>query len=238
MIIRVDNINRVQYEELFTRAYQDLVDKGVTVETATPGRFTSLEEFFSNIQHIIAANRNYLIRIPVDEPVLAIDANKRTIDTSLFSKCVNVQSDQIAETVIFSIDRYYDYMDLANTSCIIQYITPDKSPYVYIVPYYDIYTYRGLNKMIIPWNIDGAATQKAGTVTYSIRFFRIEPDENGVNKLVYNLNTLAAETQILDSLNVDPLNKEEVDFGTDAYEIIMHELSTLNRKGTYWEILD
>ena len=153
-------------------------------------------------------------------------------------EAISITSDHKAEVVYFVLDRYYDYMDLANTSCIIQYITPDKSPYVYIVPYYDIYTYRGLNKMIIPWNIDGAATQQSGTVTYSIRFFRIEPDENGVNKLVYNLNTLAAETQILDSLNVDPLNKEEVDFGTDAYEIIMHELSALSRKGTYWEILD
>lgn len=164
-----------------------------------------------------------------------IDLSARKIDSP---ESISITSDHKAEVVYFVLDRYYDYMDLANTSCIIQYITPDKSPYVYIVPYYDIYTYRGLNKMIIPWNIDGAATQKSGTVTYSIRFFRIEPDENNVNKLVYNLNTLAAETKILESLNVDPLNKEEVDFGTDAYEIIMHELSTLSRKGTYWEILD
>ena len=49
MIIRVDNTNRVQYEALFTRAYEDLVAAGVTVETSTPGRFTSLEEFFSKI---------------------------------------------------------------------------------------------------------------------------------------------------------------------------------------------
>ena len=98
---------------------------------------------------------------------------------------------------------------------------------MYIVPYYDIYTYRGLNKLIIPWNVDGAATQKDGKLTFSIRFFKIEYDEDDKPQLVYNLNTLAAETEVLKGLNVDPLNKEEVDFGTDAYEIIMHELSVL-----------
>ena len=90
MIIRVDDINRIQYEKLFKEAYKDLVDAGVITETNSLNRFTSLEEFFSKIEHIIAANSNYLIRIAIDEPTLKIDANKRTIDTSLFTKCVNV----------------------------------------------------------------------------------------------------------------------------------------------------
>lgn len=163
-----------------------------------------------------------------------VNLSERHIDAP---KTISVSSDHKSEVIYFVMDRYYDYMDLANTSCMIQYVAPDKSPYVYIVPYYDIYTYRGLNKLIIPWNVDGAATQKDGKLTFSIRFFKIEYDEDDKPQLVYNLNTLAAETEVLKGLNVDPLNKEEVDFGTDAYEIIMHELSVLNRKGTYWEIL-
>jgi hypothetical protein len=164
-----------------------------------------------------------------------VELSTRVIDAP---KSISVSSDHKAEVIYFVMDRYYDYMDLTNTCCMIQYVAPDNSPYVYVVPYYDIYTYRGLNKLVIPWNVDGAATQKKGKLTFSIRFFKIEYDENNEPKLVYNLNTLAAETEILEGLNVDPLNKEEVDFGTDAYEIIMHELSTLSRKGTYWEILD
>lgn len=213
MIIRVDNINRVQYEELFTRAYQDLVDKGVTVETATPGRFTSLEEFFSNIQHIIAANRNYLIRIPVDEPVLAIDANKRTIDTSLFSKCVNVQSDQIAETVIFSIDRYYDYMDLKNTSIWVQWTAPGADGVfregATEISLIDVDTDPG--KIRFGWPLDADITKVPGKVQFSVRFFikkdvqvpNLSGGTDTVNKIVYSFNTLPATLTIQTALQPD-----------------------------------
>lgn len=90
--------------------------------------------------------------------------------------------------------------------------------------------------MIIPWNIDGSATQKAGTIRYSIRFYKLTGEGENA-ELVYNLNTLPAESEIKESLNVDPLNKEEVDFQTEAYEYLMSEISKLHRKELYWEIL-
>lgn len=166
-----------------------------------------------------------------------VDLSSRTITPP---ESISLLADHKAEVVYFIMDRFYDYMDLTNTSCLIQYVTPDNLSYVYIVPYYDIYTYRNANKLVIPWNVDGSATQKKGTLTFSIRFFKIENDENGSPQLVYNLNTLAAKTKILETLDVetDNFGKDEVDFGTDAYEIIMNEISKLNRKGTYWEILE
>lgn len=210
MIIRVDNTNRVQYEALFTKAYEDLVAAGVTVETSTPGRFTSLEEFFSKITDIIAANRNYLIRIPVDEPVLAIDANKRTIDTTLFTKCVNVQSDQIAETVVFSIDRYYDYMDLKNTSIWVQWTAPGADGKLREgateISLIDVETEPG--KVRFGWPLDSDITKVPGKVQFSVRFF-IKKDvevpnlSGGVdieNRIVYSFNTLPATLTIQNAL--------------------------------------
>lgn len=164
----------------------------------------------------------------------AVNLTERHIDAP---SVLSISSDHKAEVIYFVMDRYYDLMDLTNTSCLINYIAPDKKPYVYVVPYYDIYKYRNSNRMVIPWVVDGAATQKDGKVTFSLRFFRIEGE--GPNaKLVYNLNTLPSETYVKKGLSVDPLNKEEVDFGTDAYTTIMQQISTLHRKGTYWEILD
>lgn len=192
-----------------------------------------------NLEYLYTIQSQYspcIVELPgANNNIHNVELSTRTIAPPKF---ISVSADHKAETVYFVMDRYYDYMDLTNTCCLIQYYTPDKLPYVYIVPYYDIYTYRGLNKMIIPWNVDGAATQKQGKLTFSIRFFKIEYDEENNPKLVYNLSTLAAETEVLSGLNVDPLNKEEVDFGTNAYEIIMQEISELKRKGTYWEILD
>lgn len=162
-----------------------------------------------------------------------VNLSTREIDSPEF---LSVNAEHKAEVVYFVMDRFYDYMDLTTTTCVIQYIAPDGKPYVYIVPFYDIYTFRSLNKMIIPWNIDGAATQVAGTLKYSIRFYKMA-GEGEYATIAYNLNTLPAESQILESLNVDPLNKEEVDFQTEAYEYLMSEISNLHRKELYWEIL-
>ena len=84
-----------------------------------------MEEFFSQIADIYSANPSFLIRLPVDEPVLAINAEKREIDTTLFKSCVTVQSDQVAEIVIFSIDRYFDYMDFMETEIWVQWTAPN-----------------------------------------------------------------------------------------------------------------
>lgn len=163
-----------------------------------------------------------------------VDLDKRSIDAP---PILSVLSDHKAEVIYFMMDRYYDFMDLTNTSCLINYITPDKKSYAYVVPYYDIYTYRGYNKMVIPWNIDGNVTKKDGKITFSIRFFQIEGEGRDA-KLVYNLNTLPAETYVKKSINVDVEGAPSVDFETDAYSAIMHEISILHRKETYWEILD
>jgi hypothetical protein len=56
--------------------------------------------------------------------------------------------------------------------------------------------------------------------------------------MVYNLNTLPATSSVLKGLDVDPKGKGEIDFETDAYNYIMSEISRLNLKGTYWEILN
>jgi hypothetical protein len=50
------------------------------------------------------------------EEVFKVDLNLRTITVPpTFLKIGAVQSDQMAELIVFSADRYFDYMDLANT---------------------------------------------------------------------------------------------------------------------------
>lgn len=187
------------------------------------------------LYEIASQNSPNIVELPgAKKNMYEVNLSTREIDSPKF---LSVNAEHKAEVVYFVMDRFYDYMDLVNTTCVIQYIAPDNKPYVYVVPFYDIYTFRHLNKMIIPWNIDGAATQVAGSIKYSIRFYKLAGE--GANaQLVYNLNTLPAQSEILQSLNVDPINKEEVDFQTEAYEYLMSEMSKLSQKGLYWEILD
>lgn len=187
------------------------------------------------LYEIASQNTPNIVELPgAKRNMYEVDLSTREIKSP---KYLSVTADHKAEVVYFVFDRYFDYMDLSNTTCVIQYIAPNGSPYVYVVPFYDIYTFRHLNKMIIPWNIDGAATQQKGELRYSIRFYKLN-GEGKDSEIVYNLNTLPASSEILEGLDVDPLNKEEVDFQTEAYEYLMSQISQLSRKELYWEILD
>lgn len=163
-----------------------------------------------------------------------VDLRSRTIPNREF---ISVAKDHRAEVLYFVVDRFYDYMDLSTTTCLVQYSTKS-GDYIYIVPYFDIYNRSfGHNKMIIPWNIDGSATMENGPIKYSLRFYKID-GQGREAKLVYNLNTLPAESVIYKGLDVDPLNKEAIDFETDAYDQLMQHIAKLYQQGTYWEISD
>lgn len=208
MIIKVDDNNRKRYEELFAKAYKALQDKeqetgtSIIVRPNELERFVSLEEFFSQIADIYSANPSFLIRLPVDESVLVIDAEKRTIDTSLFKTCVTVQSDQIAEIVIFSIDRYFDYMDFMDTEIWVQWTAPNADGTVKqgatLIELKDVETEPG--KVRFGWPLDSDITANPGTVHFAVRFFKRGDvpvyDDKGVpsieNKIIYSFNTLPA----------------------------------------------
>lgn len=127
---------------------------------------------------------NLAILAPKDEPLFEIDLNTREIHAP---EIISVKEDHRAETIYFKVARYYDGIDLAKTCCIIQYINALGESRVYAVPYYDAETYSELNIMLFPWVIDGEATKAAGTVQYSVRFFKLNSQGS---LLVYNLNTL------------------------------------------------
>ena len=141
------------------------------------------------LYEIASQNSPNIVELPgAKKNMYEVNLSTREINSPKF---LSINAEHKAEVVYFVMDRFYDYMDLINTTCVIQYIAPDNKPYVYVVPFYDIYTFRHLNKMIIPWNIDGAATQTSGLVKYSIRFYKLSGEGSNA-ELVYNLNTLPA----------------------------------------------
>jgi hypothetical protein len=56
------------------------------------------------------------------------------------------------------------------------------------VPFYDVETLGNEKKVIIPWCIQGAATEKEGTVKFAICFYSVNLD----HEVTYCLNTLVA----------------------------------------------
>lgn len=149
---------------------------------------------------------DYAILVPSDERVYEINLNTRTIDSPDF---VAVSSDHRAETIYFKTARYFDNVDLSQMTCVVQYINAKKERRVYAVPFVDVETFKGSDEIVFPWVIDKGVASSAGTVSYSIKFYKIgiegqiKPggDENSPY-YEYELNTLPTTTKVLTSLSV------------------------------------
>lgn len=129
------------------------------------------------------------IRIPQNEPIYPIDLNTRKISAPPY---LSVEADHAAEIIFFSIDRYYDSMDLANMVGLIQFRDAHNKEYYYIIPYYDIVSQD--QKIIFPWTISNQVTKYGGQISFSIKFFKVEPTSG---KLIYEINTLVAYSKVL-----------------------------------------
>ena len=173
---------------------------------------TSREEFFASM---LAATQGGEIPtiahlLPKSETIYNIDMNSRTIETPEY---LSVRFDHNSETIFFIIDRFFDNQDLSETCCVVQYTNALGEGRFYVVPYYDIETFRKTKKMIIPWCIEGEATKAEGDVTYSFRFFKTDSTKK---KITYNLNTLTTKSKVLNGMNI--LGYYEVDVNEETYK--------------------
>ena len=162
---------------------------------------TEPSEFRQRLQEIQNSVKITFAHLPSNEPRFIIDANSREINIPFEFSFLGVIGDHKAETIYFEIDRYFDDVDLSEHTCVIQFI--NKNPQtlkfnegLYPVTTMDINSIDG--KIIFGWNIMNDATQIAGDIHFSIRFYSIDSN----NKFTYNFNTLTANSIILDTLDV------------------------------------
>lgn len=177
---------------------------------------TTRDDYLDLLYRIQDPNRQtQVIKLPKDEPICEIDLDTRQINVPEAVKVV--EFDHNSETLYFSIDRFYDNVDLSTLYAVVQYKNADpdnkKNGYIYAVPYFDVETLPNQgqeNKMLLQWAIEGPATAYPGTVTFSIKFYRIaeveDKDENGntiyVKVYDYILNTLTSKIKILHGMDV------------------------------------
>lgn len=203
---------------------------------------TTKNEYFANLDVLKNINQPAYALLPKAGTPYHIDVDTRTIDNNNLSI---LEKDHKSKTIYFSINRYVDYMDLAQTICVIQYNANGKS-YFYPVPFYDVYTKVEEGKIIFPWNLDYTVTEKPGTVTFSIRFFKIGTYINKKNEaeliLTYNLNTLSSVLTIKKSLTEFQIDKDDaLHLKPSEKDILMsyidEKMKTLSRK-VYWTVLE
>ena len=176
---------------------------------------TTPQEYYNKLHLIQDTNKPQIaVLTPNEEKMYYIDLNERKIESPQY---LSVMKDHYAETIYFVMDRFYDNIDLAETTCIVQYINAKNEPRIYAVPFYDITTMEDEKKIIFPWCIEGEATKAAGNIQYSFKFYNIYKDPiSGESLFTFNLNTQIARSKILTGLDV---NKDNTNYDRIASEI-------------------
>lgn len=201
-MITVYNAKNLAQQWFFKRAYDHLERAGLLSEASQNDNktFLSLEGYFANIGNLIQLRTEYAM-IPSDEEPFEINANTRLIKIpAAFAKGVAITGDDMSEVITFTVDRYFDYVDLAGTDICVQWDLPgeDGGTGISHITMIDLETIPG--KIRFGWPLTEKLTQFAGKVSFAIKFFIANREDP--SKHDYVLNTLPAVITILPGLNV------------------------------------
>ena len=153
---------------------------------------TSKKEYLSNLAEIqMGLSGEKYFPIPSAEKIYKINLDTRQIEAPA---ALSVTNDHEAEILFFEVDRYFDNMDLLNTTCLICYSNALNENFIYPVPCIDATTKREENKLLLPWVISSDVTWKAGTVKFAFQFYEIN---TGTLEFEYMLNTTPTTTKVL-----------------------------------------
>jgi hypothetical protein len=117
------------YAELFIKAQAALKNHG-SDEAFKNATISNIDDYFACLAELARIEETYpneydpiFTILPATEQTFNIDADKRSISIpDNFARYgVGVQGDEIAEILYFSIDRYFDAMDLADMDIIVQW---------------------------------------------------------------------------------------------------------------------
>lgn len=215
------SVNR--YLKLFEMANEALAEKGLTPvdpSTGEPLVITTIEQYFTCIKDLWDMGRKeFVYLLPLDETFFEIDVNTRTISIPReFAKGVGVQSDVIAETLLFKIPRYVDAKDLNDVDNI--WVQWEFSHGNTIVDEgYSKVEWRYINYdpnyLIFAWPLTGRVTKNYGNLKFSIRF---EGKKSEGSLIYYSLNTLSASVIINPALKADMNYSEEYDSADNLFE--------------------
>lgn len=228
MITKETSSNKSEYQKLYDKVSQVLNSEyvsdddkntlGETLKLTDNGKFrvTSIDEYFSVLEilakvvkTVVSNNKGYdaklyndkLFIIPFGENDFVIDANSRKIGVpqEFARNGVGVEGDHFVESLYFTIDRYFDTIDFAqsNIMAIVEWINANGEK-CYSPAWTKILSDDD-EKLIIGWVLTDKATKKAGIVKFSIRLYSL--DEDG--KLESSFATLVTNVIINPSMNFD-----------------------------------
>lgn len=196
-----------RYEQIHT-----YIESGVSITNPSNIYTDEFKTFLHQIQ--IQYPAMYYDNILPSEPIIQVDLNNRFIDIehSEYKEFLSMQKDHRAETVYFEMDRYFEDVDLASCSCIIEYINAGKQARVFPVTLKSIIKRQTedpsivAEKLLIAWNLGNEATTYKGTIQFAITFFSTVCERSETTgeiiacNIVYSLHTKPATGKILEGM--------------------------------------
>lgn len=205
------------YAELFAKANQILKKHNNKLVTDYSNiNISNIDEYFACLRDLATLedmslnpsnSMEYIDPIftilPATEQTFYIDADKRTINIpDNFARYgVGVQGDEIAEILYFSIDRYFDAMDLADMDIIIQWKhEKDEEHVANLSATYKKSLTLQPGKIVFGWPITAEVTERSGNIKFSVRFYRRDDNDD---TLQYSFSTLTATIKIQTGLDFE-----------------------------------
>ena len=187
---------------------------------------------YYNLYHRIQSENapSLAVLLPTDEKIYLVDLNTRTAEAPEF---LSVEQDHKAEVIYFKVNRFYDFYDLTQAVCVIQYVNALGESRAYVVPYYDIDTLSEDDMILFPWVIDREATKVGGDIEYNIKFYKLT---DGGKRYLYNLSTIPSKSQILYGIGIkDEDIDTENDYLASIKDDIYQKIADIKGFDIYWE---
>lgn len=223
-----------------TSLYSELFEKANSLLGYTENNelyIKDIDMYFRNLGYIAERANGDIsyFMLPIEEPLFEINANTRNITIpDEFKNGISVQGDEIAETIFFSIDRYFDTTDFYSDYIVpvVQWKYADEKDYhlsattgKVVIEDKNSKT-GGTIKVVFGWPVSSEVTERATNIQFGVRFYTIvneagelitNPADYADGTLEYSFSTLNALTRInpsleikLDSGDFDYVNKTDL----------------------------
>lgn len=223
-----------------TSLYSELFEKANNLLGYTENNelyIKDIDMYFRNLGYIAERANGDIsyFMLPIEEPLFEINANTRNITIpDEFKNGISVQGDEIAETIFFSIDRYFDTTDFYSDYIVpvVQWKYADEKDYhlsattgKVVIEDKNSKT-GGTIKVVFGWPVSSEVTERATNIQFGVRFYTIvneagelitNPADYADGTLEYSFSTLNALTRInpsleikLDSGDFDYVNKTDL----------------------------
>lgn len=147
-----------------------------------------------------------------------------------YKSYLSVANDHRAATIYFSCDRYFDDVDLAGLTIVIEYINGAGEGRV--APVLDVDLTSEPGKIIFGWKIGHEATKASGKIKFAVHMYTINPE---THTYMYSLMTQPCTANILATLDTADLNLEDAyDFTANQVNDILGRIAALEKQAVSW----